>query len=87
MKFFLALSSVLAAAAASSVPLVPAGVDPAACPNYPRCSIIPGAVVAPVAALPTPIVNGQPIAPVLNTNLEQTAYYQQVLLILKFIIC
>ncbi len=30
------------------------------------------------ANFPVPVVNGQPIAPVLNTNPEQTAYYQQV---------
>jgi len=73
MKFYILAALVSAASAAS---ILPAGVDPAACPNYPFCS-----VGAPVAALPTPIVRGQPIAPILNTTPEQTAYYQQAQLV------
>ena len=70
MKFYILAALVSAASAAS---ILPAGVDPAACPNYPYCN-----VGAPVAALPTPIVNGQAVAPTLNTLPQQTAYYQQV---------
>ena len=69
MKFYILAALVSAASAAS---ILPAGVDPAACPNYPYCN-----VGAPVASLPTPIVQGQPVAPVLNTLPQQTAYYQQ----------
>ena len=72
MKFFV-LATLAASAAASTVPLLPAGVDPASCRNYPFCN------VAAPAALPTPVVNGQNVAPVLNTLPDQTLYYQQVL--------
>ena len=81
MKFLVAAATLLLSSASAFPQLLPAGVDPRLCSaaDYPNC-FIPGApaVVAPVAALPTPIVHGQPIAPVLNTNLDQTAYYQQV---------
>ena len=67
MKFYI-LAALVSAASAG---VLPAGIDPAACPNYPYCSVdVP-------AALPTPVVYGQPVAPVLNTVPEQTAYYQQ----------
>ena len=71
MKFYILAALVSAASAAS---ILPAGVDPAACPNYPFCGAGPSEAVA---ALPTPIVQGQPVAPVLNTLPQQTAYYQQ----------
>merc|ERR1719412_2223809 len=68
MKFYV-LAALVSAASAGVI--YPAGVDPVACPNYPYCSVdVP-------AALPTPVVRGQPVAPVLNTVPEQTAYYQQ----------
>merc|ERR1712142_264497 len=55
----------------SSLPQLPAGVSAAACPNYPFCG-------APAPAdFPTPVVNGEPIAPILNTNPAQTQFYQQ----------
>ena len=72
MKFYILAALVSAASAAS---ILPAGVDPAACPNYPYCG------AAAPAALPTPVVNGQPVAPVLNTVPQQTAYYQQAQLV------
>merc|ERR1719511_379541 len=73
MKFYVLAALVSAASAAS---ILPAGVNPAECPNYPYCN-----PAAPVAALPTPIVQGQPVAPVLNTVPQQTAYYQQAQLV------
>ena len=71
MKTFLILATVALVSVKANV-LLPAGVDPKSCPNYPYCS------VAAPAALPTPVVNGQPVAPILNTTPEQTAFYQQV---------
>lgn len=50
---------------------LPAGLSAAACPNYPFCG-----ASAP-ADFPTPVVNGQPIAPILNTTPEQTAFWQE----------
>ena len=55
---------------ASARPQLPAGVSAAACPNYPFCG-----AEAP-ADFPTPVVNGEPIAPILNTNPAQTAFHQ-----------
>ena len=60
----------LIGAAAARPQLLPAGVDPLTCANYPYCG-----AQAP-AALPTPVVNGENIAPVLNTNPAQTLYHQ-----------
>ena len=57
---------------ANGATVYPAGVDPNACPNYPFCG-----ATAP-ADFPTPVVNGQPIAPILNTTPEQTAFWQKV---------
>merc|ERR1712072_777506 len=57
--------------AASGLPQLPAGLSAAACPNYPFC----GAETP--ADFPTPVVNGEPIAPILNTNPAQTQFYQQ----------
>ena len=53
--------------------IFPAGVDPSACPNYPFCG------KASPADFPTPVVNGEPIAPILNTTPEQTLFWQKVL--------
>merc|ERR1739844_223568 len=50
---------------------LPAGLSAAACPNYPFC----GAETP--ADFPTPVVNGEPIAPILNTNPAQTQLYHQ----------
>merc|ERR1719497_70417 len=55
----------------SGLPQLPAGLSAAACPNYPYC----GAETP--ADFPTPVVNGEPIAPILNTNPAQTKFYQQ----------
>ena len=71
MKTFLILATVALVSVKANV-LLPAGVDPKSCPNYPYCSN------AAPASLPTPVVNGQPVAPILNTTPEQTAFYQQV---------
>ena len=71
MKTFLILATVALVSVKANV-LLPAGVDLKSCPNYPYCSN------AAPAALPTPVVNGQPVAPILNTTPEQTAFYQQV---------
>merc|ERR1712106_355188 len=67
------LSFVLAAliGATAAAPQLPAGLSAAACPNYPFC----GAETP--ADFPTPVVNGEPIAPILNTNPAQTQFYQQ----------
>ena len=70
MKFYILAALVSAASAAS---ILPAGVDPAACPNYPFCGAGPAQAVA---ALPTPIVQGQPVAPVLNTVPAQTRAHE-----------
>merc|ERR1712183_115662 len=67
------LSFVLAAliGVAAARPQLPAGLSGAVCPNYPFC----GAETH--ADFPTPVVNGEPIAPILNTNPAQTQFYQQ----------
>merc|ERR1711942_432338 len=54
----------------SARPQLPAGLSAAACPNYPFCG-----ATAP-ADFPTPVVNGEPIAPILNTNPAQTQFHQ-----------
>merc|ERR1711942_200295 len=59
----------------SARPQLPAGLSAAACPNYPFCG-----ATSP-ADFPTPVVNGQPVAPVLNTTPDQTAYYQEAQLV------
>merc|ERR1712193_89424 len=65
-------SAVLAAllSVAAAAPQLPAGLSAAACPNYPFCG-----AVAP-ADFPVPVVNGEPVAPVLNTVPAQTRFYQ-----------
>lgn len=75
MKFYLLAFALVSAASASTVAVYPAGVDPNTCLNYPFCQIN-----AP-ADFPTPVVNGQPVAPILNTTPEQTAFYQQAQLV------
>ena len=55
--------------------LLPAGVSAAACPNYPFCG------AAAPADFPVPVVQGQAVAPVLNTVPAQTAAHEQHLLI------
>merc|ERR1712061_14216 len=54
----------------SALRQLPAGLSAAACPNYPFCG------AAAPADFPTPVVNGEPIAPLLNTNPAQTAFHQ-----------
>merc|ERR1711936_34755 len=55
----------------SGLPQLPAGLSAAACPNYPFCG------AAAPADFPTPVVNGAPVAPILNTTPEQTQYWQE----------
>merc|ERR1711937_99915 len=66
-------SAVLAAlvSVAAAAPQLPAGLSAAACPNYPFCG-----AVAP-ADFPVPVVNGEPVAPILNTVPAQTRFYQE----------
>ena len=71
MRSFFVLAT-LALAAKADTKVFPAGVDPLACPNYPFCG------QPSPADFPTPVVNGQPIAPILNTTPEQTAFWQKV---------
>merc|ERR1712117_95687 len=66
------LAALLGVAAARPQAVLPAGLSAAACPNYPFC----GAETP--ADFPTPVVNGEPIAPILNTNPAQTQFYQQL---------
>merc|ERR1712112_285743 len=65
-------SAVLAAllSVAAAAPQLPAGLSAAACPNYPFCG-----AVAP-ADFPVPVVNGEPVAPGLNTVPAQTAAHE-----------
>merc|ERR1712083_364120 len=56
------LAALLGVAAARPQAVLPAGLSAAACPNYPFC----GAETP--ADFPTPVVNGEPIAPILNTD-------------------
>merc|ERR1712087_509513 len=71
--FHLVLAGLLACAAAR--PQLPANVDASFCPNYPFCSI------ATPADFPTPVINGQNVAPVYNTVPAQTAAHENHLLI------
>merc|ERR1712072_999728 len=61
--------------AASGLPQLPAGLTAAACPNYPFCG------AQSPADFPVPVVNGEPVAPVLNTTPDQTRYYQEAQLV------
>jgi len=67
----LVLAAVLSLAAARPQLQLPAGVSAAACPNYPFCG------AAAPADFPVPVVNGVPVAPILNTTPEQTQYWQE----------
>merc|ERR1711931_36520 len=69
------LAALLGVAAARPQAVLPAGLSAAACPNYPFCG------AAAPADFPTPIVNGEPIAPILNTNPAQTAFFQEAQLV------
>ena len=77
----------------STAAVYPAGIDPNSCLDYPFCTqrnVPAGYAAVPVAAhssatpagspanFPVPVVNGEPVAPILNTTPEQTHYYQQV---------
>merc|ERR1711988_1948273 len=64
--FAVVLAALLGISATTGRPQLPAGLSAAACPNYPFCG-----AQAP-ADFPTPVVNGEPIAPILNTNPAQT---------------
>merc|ERR1739846_149628 len=65
----LVLAAVLSLAAAR--PQLPAGLSAAECPNYPFCG------ASSPADFPVPVVNGAPVAPILNTTPEQTQFWQQ----------
>merc|ERR1712061_862523 len=65
----LVLAAVLSLTAAR--PQLPAGGSAAQCPNYPFCG------TASPADFPVQVVNGAPVAPILNTTPEQTQYWQQ----------
>merc|ERR1719510_1843630 len=69
MKSIFVLATLASMAFANKV--YPAGVDPLACPNYPFCR-----AVSP-ADFPTPVVNGLPVAPILNTLPDQTTFWQE----------
>merc|ERR1712106_288049 len=68
------LAALMSLAAAAPQVKLPAGLSAAACPDYPFCAI-PALPTGP-ADLPVPIVNGQAVAPVLNTVPAQTAAHQ-----------
>merc|ERR1711997_170750 len=74
MRSFFILAT-LALSVYADTKVYPAGVDPASCPNYPFCG-------APSPAdFPTPVVNGEPVAPILNTTPDQTLFWQQAQLV------
>jgi hypothetical protein len=54
---------------------LPAGLTAAACPNYPFCG------AASPADFPVAVVNGEPLAPILNTTPDQTAFWQEAQLV------
>merc|ERR1711881_631970 len=70
-KMFAVVLAALLGVSSALPQQLPAGVSAAACPNYPFCG-----ASAP-ADFPTPVVNGEPIAPILNTNPAQTRFYQE----------
>merc|ERR1712098_999572 len=53
--------------------VLPAGLTAAACPNYPFCG------AQSPADFPVPVVNGEPVAPVLNTTPDQTRYLHRLM--------
>merc|ERR1712179_608621 len=57
---YLVLATVAALASARPQAVLPAGLTAAACPNYPFCG------AQSPADFPVPVVNGEPLAPVLN---------------------
>merc|ERR1712055_1045125 len=67
----LGLAAGLSLAAARPQLQLPAGLSAAQCPNYPFCG------AAAPADFPVPVVNGAPVAPILNTTPEQTQYWQE----------
>merc|ERR1711954_243742 len=69
------LAALLGLAAARPQAVLPAGLTAAACPNYPFCG------AQSPADFPVPVVNGEPVAPVLNTTPDQTRYYQEAQLV------
>ena len=78
MKFFFAVAFLVATASAAPMEL-PAGVT---CPNWPLDCELGGAdaaaaAIAAPASLPVPIVNGQPVAPIINALPDQAAIIQQ----------
>merc|ERR1711892_1643122 len=68
------LAALMSLAAAAPQVQLPAGLSAAACPDYPFCAM-PALPTGP-ADFPVPIVNGQAVAPVLNTVPAQTAAHQ-----------
>merc|ERR1712123_124095 len=73
------LAALMSLAAAAPQVQLPAGLSAAACPDYPYCAI-PALPTGP-ADFPVPIVNGQAVAPVLNTVPDQTAFWQEAQLV------
>merc|ERR1712055_693292 len=72
---FLVLATVATLAYGRPQAVLPAGLTAAACPNYPFCG------AQSPADFPVPVVNGEPVAPVLNTTPDQTRYYQEAQLV------
>merc|ERR1711892_1261342 len=68
------LAALMSLAAAAPQVQLPAGLSAAACPDYPYCAI-PALATGP-ADFPVPIVNGEAVAPGLNTVPAQTAAHQ-----------
>merc|ERR1712029_551212 len=73
--FSFVLAALLGVAAGRPQAVLPAGLTASACPNYPFCG------AQSPADLPVPVVNGEPVAPVLNTTPDQTRYYQEAQLV------
>merc|ERR1711962_784378 len=59
---FLVLATVATLAYGRPQAVLPAGLTAAVCPNYPFCG------AQSPADFPVPVVNGEPVAPVLNTT-------------------
>merc|ERR1712080_633797 len=72
---FLVLATVATLSYARPQAALPAGLTAAACPNYPFCG------AQSPADFPVPVVNGSPLAPILNTTPDQTRYYQEAQLV------
>merc|ERR1712200_334909 len=67
---YLVLAAVLALSSSAPQLQYPSGVSAIACPNYPFCGS------ASPAALPTPVINGENVAPGLNTVPSQTRAHE-----------